>query len=712
MKAEKNAIAFILSIKWALLFLNIDITLCRVENDEERLRSTTKTYTKGYKKRTKTKSLKASTKEKKNKTSNTKKSTNKNVEESNTKVENSNTNVEESDFEFAEEIENSDTEFASSDDTEFASSDDTEFASDDTEFASSDSVCFNGGGVKIEGQLHTAELGYDAFCLVQLKGSDDVSSEVRCNDAESDTNIWFYCNNGQIVNKRSGQCLAYIDNVFWRPDVIKVNRCDWNKNYQKFDKLDEQERKVKSESFRGKSSARTEFRLKARSGNNHCLSARDCFFGCYVGADFCNTDPKYRFFFKDDTKSRFDYWSEKEGKDFTFPSLYDEAHDGTVASSIMYGLSTIRYDLRQGVPKYAKNIPVDDLKKYFFQDIQRPPEGPVTLQEIYSMLAGIPDVDLPAPKEIQEWLGIWSEQQREKTSLYYFSDTIPNHSPLSFGIFVEELSKRVSVWIKGSEGFGSQSDVNYFKDWKFKNEPCDFINQSNYRLGNQSTRVQKGYSLVADAVFSNIVKELKSLFLVDAYNSYKVYFFGHSMGGSISTLLGYRLALELYENDTPSIPKPISIVSLAAPQVGDFDFQKTFNILEREGFLRHLRMENQEDWAPKTSGGAAPGLTGAGCFIDALDTAKYVGIDVHLQYPESYIYYTPEYARVDYEDIGLLVDPLSPPYNFIDASNIDNCGGFFCPTYWHATGTYMAMLILTFRERGLYLNDLYENWLA
>jgi len=58
----------------------------------------------------------------------------------------------------------------------------------------------------------------------------------------------------------------------------------------------------------------------------------------------------------------------------------------------------------------------------------------------------------------------------------------------------------------------------------------------------------------------------------------KVYVVGHSMGGATSTLLGYKLALGLYQNEISGIPMPISIVSVASPQVGDSRFMKNFNV--------------------------------------------------------------------------------------------------------------------------------------
>jgi len=207
----------------------------------------------------------------------------------------------------------------------------------------------------------------------------------------------------------------------------------------------------------------------------------------------------------------------------------------------------------------------------------------------------------------------------------------------------------------------------------------------------------------------------------------KVYVVGHSMGGATSTLLGYKLALGLYQNEISGIPMPISIVSVASPQVGDSRFMKNFNILEREGVLRHLRIENQEDWAPKTTGGSEPSLGGGlrSCTVDVFDEAQYVGIDLHLQYLDSYIDFTPKYAEIKYEDVQSrrlrpvnnatkrLLKPakLPAPYDFIDTSKLDS-NGYIEPGFFHSRDAHMALLYIDFKDKGYNLNIVYEDYLA
>ena len=99
--------------------------------------------------------------------------------------------------------------------------------------------------------------------------------------------------------------------------------CD-SGNDQKFDRYVTRTRKVKDSPTAA--SERTEFKLKARSGNDHCLSSRDCYGSkCWVGADYCNDGLKYYFFIKPTDRSRFDYPHTDE--DSYYPSLFDEVRN-------------------------------------------------------------------------------------------------------------------------------------------------------------------------------------------------------------------------------------------------------------------------------------------------------------------------------------------------------------------------------------------------
>jgi hypothetical protein len=82
---------------------------------------------------------------------------------------------------------------------------------------------------------------------------------------------------------------------------------------------------------------------------------------------------------------------------------------------------------------------------------------------------------------------------------------------------------------------------------------------------------------------------LRNLFAVFAlHEDYNLYVTGHSVGARLSTLFSIRTA---YDSGIPN--KPIINISFGSPYVGNWEFQKHFQKLEKEGKIRHLRVSNE-----------------------------------------------------------------------------------------------------------------------
>ena len=69
------------------------------------------------------------------------------------------------------------------------------------------------------------------------------------------------------------------------------------------------------------------------------------------------------------------------------------------------------------------------------------------------------------------------------------------------------------------------------------------------------------------------------------------------MGGALATLFAFELSA-LRHRDEELIRHPITCVAVASPMLGDNNFRKTFQFLEREGHLQCLRVENDFDIVP------------------------------------------------------------------------------------------------------------------
>ena len=92
-----------------------------------------------------------------------------------------------------------------------------------------------------------------------------------------------------------------------------------------------------------------------------------------------------------------------------------------------------------------------------------------------------------------------------------------------------------------------------------------------------------------------------------AGKGFKFYVSGHSLGGGLANLFGFRVA-QLKRMNHPSVkhfPPRVKVMSYASPCVGDEGYNKEFMYLESEKILRHIRISNETDVVP-TCNIAAP----------------------------------------------------------------------------------------------------------
>jgi hypothetical protein len=76
--------------------------------------------------------------------------------------------------------------------------------------------------------------------------------------------------------------------------------------------------------------------------------------------------------------------------------------------------------------------------------------------------------------------------------------------------------------------------------------------------------------------------------------------FSLSLGGGLANLFAFRTA-QLKAMDDESVkflPDKITALTFAAPVVGNYDYNKEFQSLEKRGILRHIRVANEGDVVP------------------------------------------------------------------------------------------------------------------
>ena len=82
------------------------------------------------------------------------------------------------------------------------------------------------------------------------------------------------------------------------------------------------------------------------------------------------------------------------------------------------------------------------------------------------------------------------------------------------------------------------------------------------------------------------------LAVLEQYPDYKVFIAGHSLGGALALLVSF------YASADPRIPKPITCVSVGSLLIGDDHFRQAFEKSEALGWIRHLRITNDNDPVP------------------------------------------------------------------------------------------------------------------
>mmetsp|Transcript_22088 Transcript_22088/g.52563 ORF Transcript_22088/g.52563 Transcript_22088/m.52563 type:complete len:416 (+) Transcript_22088:127-1374(+) len=85
-----------------------------------------------------------------------------------------------------------------------------------------------------------------------------------------------------------------------------------------------------------------------------------------------------------------------------------------------------------------------------------------------------------------------------------------------------------------------------------------------------------------------------------AGKDFKLFVTGHSLGAALANLFAFRVAQLKKKGDesTKYLPDRVKALTFAAPCSGNVDFNKEYQVLEKEGFLRHIRISNAFDVVP------------------------------------------------------------------------------------------------------------------
>ena len=114
------------------------------------------------------------------------------------------------------------------------------------------------------------------------------------------------------------------------------------------------------------------------------------------------------------------------------------------------------------------------------------------------------------------------------------------------------------------------------------------------------------------------------------------------VGGALSLIFAYKVACWSLTNNMSEkrVSSPITCVTFASPKVGNIDFCKTFNHLEKKGVIRLIRITNCYDPVPSLPIRAHFNDL---CFVCRLRNL-YIHVGVHIELKKGETKIRPEYT--------------------------------------------------------------------
>ncbi len=122
----------------------------------------------------------------------------------------------------------------------------------------------------------------------------------------------------------------------------------------------------------------------------------------------------------------------------------------------------------------------------------------------------------------------------------------------------------------------------------------------------------------------------------------------YSLGGGLANLFTFKTA-QLKAKDHESVkylPEKITAVTFAAPVVGNEDFNKEYQYLEKKGVLRHIRVSNEGDLVPTMN------IIPPASFAIKGDTSLYTQNGVNL------LFHHKDEVKVDYRATKTMASQL------------------------------------------------------
>ncbi|KAK1733750.1 lipase class 3 family protein [Skeletonema marinoi] len=180
---------------------------------------------------------------------------------------------------------------------------------------------------------------------------------------------------------------------------------------------------------------------------------------------------------------------------------------------------------------------------------------------------------------------------------------------LVYGVVVNLTRKWITVAFRGTIG---STDLMADRDFRLDHESL-FDSEDDIFVSGGKPGTHMGFTTYLcdekkgdqdgrkclDRILSCVNEEFKSNPDVVG-KDFDLYVTGHSLGGGLANLFSFKAA-QLKANNDESVkylPEKITALTYASPCVGNDDYNKEFQYLEKKGNLRHIRIANEGDVVP------------------------------------------------------------------------------------------------------------------
>ncbi len=313
-------------------------------------------------------------------------------------------------------------------------------------------------------------------------------------------------------------------------------------------------------------------------------------------------------------------------------NLYDESLRMLWASNLVYSFARLLQAGRAGQLELGNTFPPEVLAKYEKERLDmRGLEGEhglsftkvVEILNLNKDFLAENDSGWEYTSSIIEKLKAIEDADKSYDSLFLETfASIDASTQCVYGVVKDVVNKRVTVVFRGSTGGDTRDWETNFRAQLEELRTPKLLRGSLKGKLNDRLLVHRG---VYEYIFNNsladgaqrydmILQDIKPFVKKEGY---KLYVTGHSLGGALSSTLAFKLA----GSKKSWIPKPVICINYASPIVGTSGYRTAFTLLEKMGYIRYLRITNENDIVP-----AIPPIS-FGC---TKRTYKHVGINLRL----------------------------------------------------------------------------------